>query len=98
MAKRPTIDVTADELDAVFVALDIWLKIADGRLSMNVVARTSAPSRSFPGGTSSIIQHRNRAGYHVATTHRITLADGPTPHWHAKDLHLGDIVIWRSEG
>jgi hypothetical protein len=67
-------------------------------LTSAYVTRARSPSRSYRGGLSDIVKHINRAGFHVATTHRITLPDGSTPHWHAKDLRIGDIVIWRGEG
>lgn len=47
-----------------------------------------------PGGVSDIIRHRNREGYQVATSHRLTGSDGAVLHQHGKDLHIGDIVMW----
>jgi hypothetical protein len=97
MASTPSVELTGAELDALFHALDIWSKIRDVRLTSTEVVRAKRPSRSYPDGVSDIVKHINRAGYHVATTHRITLADGSLPHGHAKDLRVGDIVIWRGE-
>ena len=95
MAKPPTIAVSAEELGALFDALEIWSKIRDGRLTSVPVPGSRRPSWDYAGGPSEIIRHQNRTGYQVATTHRITAPDGSVPHWDAKDLHVGDIVIWR---
>jgi hypothetical protein len=94
MAKPPTIEVSERELEKVFQALEIWGKIRDRRISTEPITHRSVPSWRFPGGTSEIVRHRNIHGLHVATTHRITTQDGATPHWDAKDLRLGDVVIW----
>lgn len=39
------------------------------------------------------MRHKNRFGYQYATSHRIIADDGTVPHWHGKDIHIGDIVI-----
>jgi hypothetical protein len=88
--KAPTVELSAHELDALFDALDIWSKIRDGRVASHHVARARAPSRAYPDGVSDIVKHTNAAGFHIATSHRITLADGSTPHWHGKDLRRGE--------
>ena len=93
MAQPPRADVTQEELDVLFNALDIWPKIEDGRLSVDPVLRARVPSHGYPGGTSDILRHRNAAGYQVATSHRITDSSGNVVHWHGKDLHLGQIVV-----
>jgi len=81
----------------LFEALDVWSKIQDGRLSSTPIQRARVPSWAHPGGTSDIVRHVNGAGFQVATTHRIQMPDGSIPHWHAKDIHIGDIVIWSQE-
>ena len=97
MAPPPTIAVSKDELDALFEALDIWPKIHDGRLTSEAIVDARLPSWDYPGGVSDIIRHRNAAGYQVATSHRIMDKAGSVPHWDGKDIHIGDIVIWRAE-
>ena len=94
MARPPTVEVSAEELEALFKALNIWAKIQDGRLTTSLVPNKTRPSWDYEGGSSEIVRHENTAGYHVATTHRITAPEGSVPHWDAKDLHIGDIVIW----
>jgi hypothetical protein len=94
MAKIPSVQVTPDELAALFQALAIWEKIGDERFTSLPLLGRRRPSHGFPGGASDIVRHSNQAGYHVATTHAITMPDGSVPHWDAKDLHIGDIVIW----
>jgi hypothetical protein len=94
MAHFPTIPVPQSELDALFEALDFWSKINGGRLTCEFIPKKRLPSWDYPGGVSDILRHRNSAGYQVATTHRITAADGSVPDWHAKDIHIGDIVIY----
>lgn len=93
MAKSPTLALPVTELDALFDALGILDKVRDGRLTAEVIVNKSSPSWDYPGGVSEYVRHRNIHGYQVATTHRITAADGSVPHVHAKDLHIGDIVI-----
>ncbi len=94
MAKPPTIEVSPEELDALFDALAIWSKIQDGRLTTEPIPERRRPSWRFPDGVSDIIRHKNSTDYQVATTHRITLPDGSVEHRDAKDIHIGDIVIW----
>jgi hypothetical protein len=94
MSKPPTVAVTQSELDDVFDALGLWDKIRDGQISSDHIPRARLPSGQFRGGISDIVRHYNRLGYHVATTHRITMPDGTTPHWDAKDLHIGNVVIF----
>ncbi len=94
MAKPSTIEVSSAELEAIFRALDMWFKINDGRLTTAPIPGKTRPSWNYPSGLSEILRHENTAGYHVATTHRITSADGSIPHWDARDLHIGDTVIW----
>jgi hypothetical protein len=94
MARPPTIEVRAEELESLFDALEIWSKIRDGRLTTSAVPEKTRPSWAYASGSSEIVRHENSTGYHVATTHRITAPDGSVPHWDAKDLHIGDIVIW----
>ena len=94
MARRLSVQVTPDELADLFAALDIWEKIRQGRLSSEPLLARRKDSHGFPGGSSDIIRHANEAGYHVATSHAITMPGGSVPHWDGKDVHLGDIVIW----
>jgi hypothetical protein len=94
MARPPTVEVSAAELEALFDALELWSKIRDARLASVAVPQRGRPSWKYAGGSSEIIRHENSTGYHVATTHRITAPDGSVPHWDAKDLHIGGIVIW----
>ncbi len=74
------------------MALKLWEKINGGHVTDEPIPERAVPSHGYPGGTSDIVRHRN-AGYHVATTHRITMPDGTIPHWDAKDIHIGDIVV-----
>ena len=94
MAKPPRVEVSKQELDELFQALGIWVKIFDRRLSAESIPSKSAPSWRFDGGISEFIRHRNPLRLQVATTHRITTPDGGIPHWHAKDIHLSGVVIW----
>lgn len=91
---KPTIQVTPSELEELFIALKLWHKINGAHLTTEPIPERALPSHGYPAGTSDIIQHRNAAGYHVATTHRITMPDGSIPHWDEKDIHIGEIVIW----
>ena len=86
--------VNQAELDDLFTALGIWGKISDGRLSDDYITGARRPSRDYGDGVSDIVRHHNSRGYHVATTHRITLAGGGIPHWDAKDIRIGDVVIY----
>jgi hypothetical protein len=94
MAKLPTTEILPQELEAVFQALEVWQKITDGRLSDEVIVPTRVASWDFVGGVSEIVRHKNEAGYQVATTHRIVMPDGTTPHWDGKDIRLGDVILW----
>ena len=94
MTRPPTVEVSAEELEALFKALEIWAKIRDGRLTTSPVPSKTRPSWNYAGGSSEITSHKNSAGYHVTTTHRIIAPDGSIPHWDAKSLRIGDIVIW----
>jgi len=95
MAKRLTVQVTANEFEQLFQALEIWDKIRNGRLSTEEIPRRASPSDAWPGATSSMLVHRNSVGMRVATTHRIRYPDGRTPHWDASNLLVGDIVLYR---
>ncbi len=95
MPRSPTLQVAAAELAALFEALEVWAKIRDGRFTTAPVLRARRPSTSITGGFSDILRHATAIGYHVATTHRITAADGSIVHWDAKDLRIGEVVIWR---
>ena len=94
MARPPSLKVHPEELDALFDALEIWAKINDGRLTIEPILTARLPSRDYAGGVSDIVRHRNEFGYQCATTHRMTAVDSSVPHWHGKDIHIGDIVIW----
>ena len=74
--------------------MGIWDKISDGRFTSEALLIRRRDSHGFPGGLSDIVRHSNGAGYHVATSHAITMPDGSVPHWDGKDVHIGDIVIW----
>ena len=76
------------------MALGLWDKIRDTRISSEPIVKQQRPSHGYPGGVSDIVRHRNRLGYHVATTHRITMPDGSVPHWDCKDLRVGDVILW----
>jgi hypothetical protein len=93
MARPPTFPLAREEFDSLFDILGIWAKIRDGRLTDEPILARRLPARDYPGGFSDIIRHRNTAGFQVATSHRITAADDSVPHWHGKDIHIGDIVI-----
>lgn len=82
------------ELDRLFSALGIWDKINDGRMTSVHIPRAQRPARDYPGGTSDIVRHMGQLNNHVATTHRITMADGTIPHWDAKDIRIGEIIIY----
>jgi hypothetical protein len=94
MARVLSVQVTPDELASLFEALDVWSKIGDGRMTSQALLARRRQSHAFPGGLSDIIRHVNAAGYHVATTHAITMPDGSVPHWDGKDVRIGDVVIW----
>jgi hypothetical protein len=96
MARPPTIQVDKAELEALFIALDLWSKIRAGILASEAIPRARLPSHDFPGGMSDILRHKNTAGYQIATTHRIIARDGSVSHWDAKDIHVGSIVIFAS--
>lgn len=81
----------------LFQALDLWDKIQDGRLGSEQILDTRVPSHAWPGATSVILRHHNAAGYQVATTHRIFFPKGDTLYWREKDLHVGDIVLFRPD-
>jgi hypothetical protein len=93
MAHPPSLRVSQDELNSLFDVLDIWLKIRDGRLSSEPIPEKRQPAKIVQGD-SDYVRHKNILGYQVATSHRIVADDGSIPHWHAKDVHIGDIVIW----
>lgn len=72
----------------------MWDKIEDGRLASATIPARRRPSWDYQSGVSDIVRHLNSLGYHVATTHRITMPDGSTPHWDAKDIHIGHVVLF----
>lgn len=94
MSKPHSTAVSQGELDDLFVALGLWDKIAGGRLTATFIPGARRPSWDYADGVSDIVRHGNSFGYQVATSHRITLPDGSTPHWDAKDLRVGDVVIF----
>lgn len=97
MAKPVSVELSKDEFDKLFLSLEIAQKVADGRLTAVPIVRASRPSWAHAGGTSEIVRHRNQLGFQVATSHRIIMPDASVPHSHGKDLHIGDIVLWRGE-
>jgi hypothetical protein len=97
MAKPPTVRVSQDELDRLFVALHVWDKITDGHLASVAIPARRRPSWDYPTGVSDIVRQINGFGLQVATTHRITMPDGSTPRWDAKDIRLGDVILFAYE-
>src|SRR4051812_15048574 len=98
MAKAPSIPLSNDEWYPLFDALDIMKKVTQGRMRAEVIAERSGPatSNNFVGGWSEYLKIYNAADYHIATMHRITLADGTVPHEHGKDLRMGDVLLRQS--
>jgi len=94
MVRPPTVRLSQDELDRLFVALDIWNKINTGNLTSLLIPGRRRPSWDYPPGDSDIVRHSNSFGLHVATTHRITLPDGSIPHWDSKDIRVGDVILY----
>jgi hypothetical protein len=45
------------------------------------------------GGTSQMLIHRNAAGQHICTTHRIIAVDGTILHWDEADIQLPTEII-----
>lgn len=96
--RSASLEVDGFDLEALFETLDIWVKISDQRLSTEIIIGTQRSSWGYPGGVSEIIRHRNRLGYHVATTHWVRMRDGSIPHWHGKDIRFSDALLYtRSE-
>lgn len=86
--------VSQAELDELFASLNIWDKIGEGRLSDDCILAARRPSWDYENGVSDIVRHHNALGYHVATSHRITMPDGTAPHWDAKDLRVGEVIVY----
>jgi hypothetical protein len=94
MAKAPTAEVSLQEIENLFSALEIAEKIADGRWTFMPLQKTRRPGRwRYAGGVSEIVYLYNQIGVHVATVHRITMPDGSTPHWHGKGITFSDVRI-----
>jgi len=93
MSRPPRATVSQEELDSLFEALNIWDKIQNSLLTSEPIIEARLPSRDYIGGVSDIVRHKNLMGYQVATSHRITADDGSIPHWHGKDLRIGDVLL-----
>ncbi len=96
MPKPPRLQLDKSELEELFLALQVWDKVGDGRLVASVVAKKTAPARNpnYSGGLSQIVRLLAPSGFAVGTTHRVILQDGSIPHWCAHDLRIGDIILW----
>ena len=95
MRKKPTAQVTMELLKALFDEFEIWNKVRDGRLISLPLPRKDVPSHHYPNALSRIVKHTLPNGKHVATSHRIEMADGTILHEDAKDFHLQEICLWR---
>jgi hypothetical protein len=95
MVKLLTTQILPEEMEVLFQALDLWRKIDDGRLTSDPIPKSRVPSWHYSPGISEIVRHRNNAGFHIATTHRVVMLDGSIPHWDAKDIHIGEITLYR---
>jgi hypothetical protein len=93
MTRPLSVVVSRDEMDQLVDAVALLNKIRRGGLTDAPILRARRDARTHPGGVSDIVRHENVFGYHVATTHRITAADGTVPHWHCKDLRMGEVLI-----
>jgi hypothetical protein len=93
MPRLPSVEILHQELEQLFIEWSLWDKIRDRRLSTEPISASEVASWNYPGGTSQIVKHRNALGLHVATTHRVVMPGGAVPHWDAKDVRVGDVVV-----
>jgi hypothetical protein len=93
MVKLPAVLVDPQEIADLFSALELWDKIRDGRLDSAQIPETIRQASGTRGGYKCLMKHRNRAGFHVCTTHQIIDGAGQRVHWDESDVKLGDITI-----
>ena len=98
MPRLPVRLVSPIELQQLFNRLDFWTQIQEGTLTTEVVPRSLVPASNprYAGGTSQHLIHRNSAGQHVCTTHRILAQDGSVLHWDESDVHLETEIVAKS--
>jgi len=95
MTRPPTVKISREEIQALFIEYSIRQRIDRQELTNEPEVEKDAPARIAPGGVSRIVKHSDASGYHIATSHVIIDQSGEIVHRDAKDVLIAGIRYTR---
>lgn len=94
--RRPSVRIQEYELQDLYAALEIFERIADGRLTETIEEGTARPSRRCSLGGESYFTHVwNDAGRKIARVHYIRCVFGHIVGVYPSALMLEEVTLFR---